>query len=897
MASLPDLTADLGELLQTLAAESARGQSVPLAARLLGAAAPAVSLAQLSSRVAAAGGRAELPCSEVASAVDALLEWALGSLDFARPSLLRVAYALLLHSYVELVLRCAGGAAEGGAAFAAARGLVERHRDTFLGLGLGCSELFALALVTGPEQLFAGCAPTRAARLRALLGLGEDGRGAGAPTAVLGALQAVVEAGRDGVGRPEAQARGPPLAPRLPEPRAAAAKQLMDKLEAGVSAARREGSLAAQRAAPHAPALQRFETAVLQRLADPSARTTLALPPLALDLLITFLCRAGPGGQYLLALLNERCRIEAQPPSEALGGGGSGSGGGARRGGMLAPAAEDVAMGIMWGAKRAAAAGYSAGKAISSASDPLDRTLLWGVPTAPAGAYVGALERHAIPSPAQAYAASPYGRAVLASMAVHSPASPEAATPTLSAASSSSALPQPLLHLSLLEDTADALRACAGVCSSAHRVKVVCAGFLDGMLLAWVTMPMGSVHLRGTPASAMRGGPITACAVSACGSYALTGHVTGSLALWHLASHAAAARQHFGEARRAAGLTAGAGAGAGAAASASAPSAQPVPLDAGTAMCITRSIEPLCTSYQCASRSACAVWALAFNPCAPGIFASGGRDGVAYVWSTGQSEPQRVCVGHGSDVTALAWHANGLYLCTGSSDGSARLWEAEHGNCLRVFNPAISAACRLASGGSGEASASSASASSANSSSAVACAAPPVTSLAVSPGGRFLALGDEQGTVSLWDIPSGTAVAVWTALHSAQASRVPPANTLAAAAAAAPAAVALALSPVHSLSFTALGRHLVAGCTVAATDSSSSSSGSSGSSGSSIVYTWDVVTAVGEWEKRAAGGVSSGAGAAAPLHSVTKLPGVTSFQLCPMGGAASADLLLLGAKL
>ncbi len=395
---------------------------------------------------------------------------------------------------------------------------------------------------------------------------------------------------------------------------------------------------------------------------------------------------------------------------------------------------------------------------------------------------------------------------------------------------------------------------------------------MDGVFLVWINLGYGSLHLRGTPASALSGGPITATAVSRCGSFALTGHVAGGIHLWHLASHAHEARHHFVDARSAAGLStaeriAGEEAPAASAASAAASKGGAI---AGS-LSLTKPLEPLCSSYLSASRTGCAVWALCFNPLAPGIFASGGRDGCAYIWNTGLSEPQRVCAGHGGDVTCLAWHENGLYLVTGSSDGTARLWDASPQtgiDCLRLFNPA----------GSRTLSASGSSSSSAGGNLAVSVAfasslaAPGVTCLALCRGGRFLALGDEQGTVSLWDIPSGAPIATWP-LHlriQQQGSE------------------AQSLSPVHSLCFSGMGRFLLAGV----------SSGSGvGSGANTIVYTWDAAKAVEAWE-----GKRSTAEAAPqnPLVSLVKIPGVTSFHMLSDSSASShgpSDVTLIGAKL
>ncbi len=99
------------------------------------------------------------------------------------------------------------------------------------------------------------------------------------------------------------------------------------------------------------------------------------------------------------------------------------------------------------------------------------------------------------------------------------------------------------------------------------------------------------------------------------------------------------------------------------------------------------------------------VWDLQWSPM--GIyFATASRDKTARLWSTDRTSALRVYAGHLGDVDVrsssflclihnrftndcilqcVRFHPNSLYLATGSSDWSARLWDVQRGSCVRVF--------------------------------------------------------------------------------------------------------------------------------------------------------------------------------------------------------------------
>ena len=94
------------------------------------------------------------------------------------------------------------------------------------------------------------------------------------------------------------------------------------------------------------------------------------------------------------------------------------------------------------------------------------------------------------------------------------------------------------------------------------------------------------------------------------------------------------------------------------------------------------------------------IWDVDWSPM--GIyFTTASRDRTARLWSTDRTPTLRIYAGHSSDVDVGAplsrecrqlmtkqcvrFHPNSLYIATGSSDWSARLWDVQRGTSVRVF--------------------------------------------------------------------------------------------------------------------------------------------------------------------------------------------------------------------
>lgn len=118
------------------------------------------------------------------------------------------------------------------------------------------------------------------------------------------------------------------------------------------------------------------------------------------------------------------------------------------------------------------------------------------------------------------------------------------------------------------------------------------------------------------------------------------------------------------------------------------------------------------------------VWSVAFAPCGY-YFASAGSDATARLWATDRPVPVRLFTGHTSNsVHSITWHPNANYVLTGSEDKTCRLWDIQTGRCVRLLNGCPSG----------------------------------IFTVAVDPSGQYAAGSDLFGTVHLWDLATGKKV-------------------------------------------------------------------------------------------------------------------------------------------
>jgi WD40 repeat protein len=129
------------------------------------------------------------------------------------------------------------------------------------------------------------------------------------------------------------------------------------------------------------------------------------------------------------------------------------------------------------------------------------------------------------------------------------------------------------------------------------------------------------------------------------------------------------------------------------------------------------------------------VWSVAFAPCGY-YFCSTGADATARLWTTDRPVPVRLFCGHtSSNVNCVDWHPNCNYIVTGGDDKTVRMWDIQTGRPVRLLD-----GC-----GAG------------------------INTVKVHPGGKYAAAADYSGVVHLWDLSTGKKVTQFSA--GKQASR------------------------------------------------------------------------------------------------------------------------------
>ncbi|OEU20606.1 WD40 repeat-like protein [Fragilariopsis cylindrus CCMP1102] len=116
------------------------------------------------------------------------------------------------------------------------------------------------------------------------------------------------------------------------------------------------------------------------------------------------------------------------------------------------------------------------------------------------------------------------------------------------------------------------------------------------------------------------------------------------------------------------------------------------------------------------------IWSVAFSPSGY-YFASGGSDATARLWTTDRSIPVRLFTGHTSNcIHSVVFHPNCNYVLTGSDDKTARLWDIQTGQCVRLLNG---------------------------------CPAG-IYKVDIDPSGQYAVGADVLGTVHVWDLGTAT---------------------------------------------------------------------------------------------------------------------------------------------
>ncbi|GAA5887385.1 hypothetical protein JCM5296_007120 [Sporobolomyces johnsonii] len=113
------------------------------------------------------------------------------------------------------------------------------------------------------------------------------------------------------------------------------------------------------------------------------------------------------------------------------------------------------------------------------------------------------------------------------------------------------------------------------------------------------------------------------------------------------------------------------------------------------------------------------------------FLATGSEDRIVRIWNLAQKRISQVFQGHKSEIYSLVFSPDGRRLVSGSGDKTARMWDLETGSC--VFTLAIDD-ITIAENGPVDAG---------------------VTSVVLSPDGKFLAAGSLDTVVRIWDAETG----------------------------------------------------------------------------------------------------------------------------------------------
>ncbi|KAG7356788.1 WD repeat-containing protein [Nitzschia inconspicua] len=115
------------------------------------------------------------------------------------------------------------------------------------------------------------------------------------------------------------------------------------------------------------------------------------------------------------------------------------------------------------------------------------------------------------------------------------------------------------------------------------------------------------------------------------------------------------------------------------------------------------------------------IWSVSWAPCGY-YFASAGSDATARLWTTDRPVPVRLFTGHTSNsVHSVVFHPNCNYVLTGGEDKTVRLWDVQTGRCVRLLNG---------------------------------CPAG-IHKVEIDPSGQYAVGADLLGTVHLWDLATG----------------------------------------------------------------------------------------------------------------------------------------------
>lgn len=134
------------------------------------------------------------------------------------------------------------------------------------------------------------------------------------------------------------------------------------------------------------------------------------------------------------------------------------------------------------------------------------------------------------------------------------------------------------------------------------------------------------------------------------------------------------------------------------------------------------------------------IWAVAWSPVVPSMFAAAHADGAVRVWMTSDTTcPVRLFPSFTTSAERLAWHPGGNFLLVGASDGSCRIYDITSAQNVRILLGHSL----------------------------------PITAVAWGPFGDRVATADSSGCVRLWHLPNSECESVVWATGSSDAPSSP----------------------------------------------------------------------------------------------------------------------------
>jgi WD40 repeat protein len=146
------------------------------------------------------------------------------------------------------------------------------------------------------------------------------------------------------------------------------------------------------------------------------------------------------------------------------------------------------------------------------------------------------------------------------------------------------------------------------------------------------------------------------------------------------------------------------------------------------------------------------------------VLATGSADKTIKIWEIASGKVLNTMTGHTAAVSAVAWAMNGKTLASGSADATVRVWDARDGSAEQILKEhkqdvhGLAWSLKSLASGGADGQAILWNANSGQKVKALTINAP-VTSLAWTPDGKYLATGDSDTRIAVWKVETWTPMA------------------------------------------------------------------------------------------------------------------------------------------